>query len=91
MAKKTKRKVEQKETSNKRISVGFFESEKHYFGLDADASNKDIGKAIRKKFDMPEPVKHTKRKELKEALELPDDATQKEINEAMLKRIKEKE
>lgn len=58
--------------------------------VDKGKSTKETVAAIRKFLDLPEVFKNTKKQELIQKLGLERDATQKEINVAMLERVSEK-
>lgn len=97
MAKENKTK-ESKEVSGdlgKRVAIVFYENEMSKIAqglkIDKDARPREISNVIRKLAGVPEiqTVRSSKRRELKVALGLPEDATQTEINEAMMKKLQE--
>ena len=95
MAKETKESKKVSGELGKRVAIVFYENEmpKIAVGLkiDKDSRPREISNAIRKFAGVPEvqTVRSSKRRELKLALGLPEDATQTEINEAMMKKLQE--
>ena len=86
---KTKAKEEVYEPTGKKIFVEFYESELPELGLDKTAKRREVSNAIRKKIGMEElkTIRSSKKRALKEKLGLPDTATQKDIDEAMMKKL----
>lgn len=84
---KGKTKTKQAVSEDRKLITTFYESELEYLGLKSDAHPIELATVVRAKFGIPARVKQTKRKELKEKLGLPADATQKDINEAMIKKL----
>ena len=97
MSKTEKAKVETKVDSElgKRVAIVFYENEMPKIAtglkLDKDCRPRDMSNAIRKLAGVPEiqTVRSSKRRELKLALGLPEDATQTDINNAMMKKLQE--
>lgn len=91
MVEKQKAKVENTEKkSTKKCYIIFQEQELEKFGIGKTPRPRDVGNLIRKKFGLPElaTIRSSKKRELVEALDLNSDATQAEINQAMLEKLK---
>jgi hypothetical protein len=88
MTKEKNIKEETNKVKDKRLFPVFYTSELKYFNLNEDARPLEVATVIREKFEMPIRTKQTKTSELKKKLGLSKDATQKEINEAILKKLK---
>lgn len=97
MTKETESKTKVNTTTDlgKRVAFVFYENEipKLVAGLKLpkDTRPRDVSNAIRKIAGVPElqTVRSSKRRELKIALGLSEDATQTDINEAMMKKLQE--
>ena len=90
MAKEKQSKTKEEKVEDKKTYINFFESEmsklRSELGLGKEAKRGEISNAIRKKLGMEErkAVRLGKRQALIKKLGLDDDATQKDINDAVM-------
>lgn len=85
MAKETKNKTNKtEEVEDKRLFPVFYTSELQYFDLKIDAKPIEVTTKIREKFGIPIKVRASKKQALIKKLGLDKDATQSDINKAVM-------
>ena len=91
MAKKKQNSKTNEETEDKKIYVIFHKSELPKLGLKTTAKARELANYLRKKVGLPEltTIRSSKKRLLIEKLGLDEDASQKDINDAMAERLEE--
>lgn len=91
MAKKKQNTNTSEESEDKKIYVIFHKSDLPKLGLKKTAKARELANYIRKKIGLSEltTIRSSKRKELIEKLGLSEDASQKDINDAMMEKLEE--
>jgi len=86
---KEKNKTKEQIPTGKAKYIKLFESELVDLGMKKETKTRELSNLIREKLGLPEvtAVRSSKRREVKLALGLSEDATQKEINDAILERL----